>query len=129
MTVVLKLQDKHKEYIRDIGAKAYWPNEKAKKAIINLVISESHQPFEPSWEYMRLPGWASDLEVEGKGLRQNIYYHYNMDSRASIGGSISFFQWPYEGRSTKRVKPYSYSFGCNMINIQTRGLIGYFYFA
>tara|TARA_A100001015_G_scaffold242910_1_gene277690 strand:+ start:4077 stop:5399 length:1323 start_codon:yes stop_codon:yes gene_type:complete len=68
MSLILKLQDKHKDYIRNVGAKIYWPNDTAKRAINELEISDTHRPFEPIWEFIRLPSWASDLEVNGRGL-------------------------------------------------------------
>lgn len=61
-------QTAHKNYIRDCGEPLYWPTDHAKQAINDLILPAADCPFTPQWIYIRLPDWAHDLEVHGKGL-------------------------------------------------------------
>lgn len=79
MTNAPSLQNYHRNYIREIGAHTYWFTDIATKEINNLNIPQTNKPFTPQWEYIRLPDWAADLEVEEKGLLIDISSSLNND--------------------------------------------------
>lgn len=62
----------HEDYIRKSGRALYWPEPQQEQAVTNLPILKTERPFKPEWVYVRLPLWAKDLEVGGKGLLVDI---------------------------------------------------------
>lgn len=68
----LGFSEKYKDYIRDAGARLYWPEPSQKELLNSLPVYNTAHDYTADWVYVALPEWAADLGVDGKGILVDV---------------------------------------------------------